>query len=100
MSTYFRENPHHWGEVVGEHIKRVRVGRGWTQGELAARLTHGGWNMSANRVSMLENCARNRRYGEHTVHVKLTVDKLMLIAEVLEVPYTYLLRSLTPEKLS
>ena len=44
--------------MVGPQVRKLRQGKGWTQGELAARLQLAQWDTSRESVTSLENMQR------------------------------------------
>jgi transcriptional regulator with XRE-family HTH domain len=75
--------------VVGLNVRRVRRERGWNQTELAAALTARGWKCAPKMISAMEI---NGTYGgRRHIHVPVTVDRLILLAEVLQVHWLWLM---------
>lgn len=44
--------------VIGPQVRKLRVGRGWTQEQLAVKLQLFGWDTSRDSVTRLENQGR------------------------------------------
>jgi len=44
--------------VIGPQVRRIRDGKGWTQGDLAIKLQLSGWDTSRDSVTKLENQKR------------------------------------------
>lgn len=75
--------------VVGLNVRRVRRERGWSQAELAETLTARGWKCHARMMSAMEI---NGHYGgKKHIHVPVTVDRLVLLADVLQVHWLWLM---------
>lgn len=101
MTSSLMKNPPHvpasdqfyWTYVVGVNVRRVRVSRGLSQAQVAARMTVLGDEISSVSISNLEmhvmNGCRARRVTPRTA---VRVDRLMLLAEVLQTTYLDLLR--------
>lgn len=83
----------YWTYVVGVNVRRVRVSRGLSQAQVAARMTVLGDEISSVSISNLEMHVMNgRRARRVTLHTAVRVDRLMLLAEVLQTTYLDLLR--------
>lgn len=66
-------------DLAGERIRQVRQRRGWTVRELASRCTDvGASHITAAVITDLETRRRSSR--------KITIDELLVLAHVLEVP--------------
>ena len=91
-----RTSNRYWAYVVGANMRRVRLDRGLTMDELAPMLTAAGFDISASGLSLLERnkpTAFRPRIASHLPgYVKVTIDRVMIIAQVLGVSYLELLR--------
>lgn len=75
--------------IVGLNVRRVRRERGWSQTELAAKLTARGWRCAPRMISAMET---NGHYGgKRRTRVPVTVDRLILLATVLQVHWLWLM---------
>lgn len=57
-------NNHDWELFFGEQVKQFRQANGWTQGELARRMTVVGYTMHQTTVAKVENATRPTNVGE------------------------------------
>lgn len=92
MMTRFGEYPRYWDGVVGDNVRRLRRRRGWTQQELGTRLAWHGWPTGNGSNSVISRLERATSDASGNATVKVTIDRLMLLARVLDVPYRELLR--------
>lgn len=53
-----------WEETFGRRVKELRSARGWTQGDLAQRLTAAGYQMHQSTVAKMESGVRPTNVGE------------------------------------
>ena len=53
-----------WEELFGRRVKALRVAKGWTQGQLAERMTVTGHSMHQTTIAKLENASRPTNVGE------------------------------------
>src|SRR5205807_10634131 len=60
--------------VIGPQVRKLRTQRGWTQGDLAAKLQLFGWDTSRESVTRLEN--QDRRVAD---------AELFVVAKILSV---------------
>ena len=54
----------HWERMFGVRVKDLRQARGWTQGDLAQRLTAAGYPMHQTTVAKMEGGSRPTNVGE------------------------------------
>lgn len=54
----------YWEEAFGRRVRELRSARGWTQGDLAERMTVAGYQMHQSTVAKLENGSRPTNVGE------------------------------------
>lgn len=54
----------HWERMFGVRVKDLRAARGWTQGELAKRMTSAGYPMHQTTVAKMESGSRPTNVGE------------------------------------
>lgn len=76
-----RDEPRYWAGVLGHNVARRRVNLGWSQSVLAAKVTNAGWRLNVKQVSALENGGRYR--GTVETYLPVTVDRMMILAQVL-----------------
>lgn len=67
-------------ELAGQELKRLRTERGWSQEEVARRMTSSGYDWHQTTVGRTESAAR-----------PLRVNEAVLLAAIFEVPITQLL---------
>jgi transcriptional regulator with XRE-family HTH domain len=80
----------YWAGVVGINVRRRRKDLGWNQSRLACELRDAGWHMDQKTVSALEsNVSRSGTVSPS--HIPMTVDRLMILSQVLHVTHIWLM---------
>lgn len=83
-------DPRYWAAVVGRNALAIRKRRGLSRLAVIEQIRARGVAMSPNQLLSLEhNRSNSSKRDSHTV---VTVDRLMLLADVLGVSYLELLR--------